>query len=56
MSELREKVANVVGKFMYERGAPLTCVDHIAAILEDTGAPAYMRVAADLRGEVAGED
>lgn len=26
-------------------------IDNIAAILEDTGSPAHMRVAAELRGE-----
>lgn len=58
MSELRDKVSDVVFDFMGGcfLGDSYDGVNAIAAILEGTGAPAYMRVAADLRGEVESEN
>lgn len=51
---LREKVLDDVYAIISPEGdrhdAELA-VDRIASILEDTGAPAHMRVAAELRGE-----
>lgn len=59
---LRERViddmhdnATAGGTSLYRTGATLNAgelIDRIAAILEDTGAPAHMRVAKELRGEV----
>lgn len=48
---LREKVITILAEF--ESGEEFTweAVNRIASILEDTGSPAHMRVAAELRGE-----
>lgn len=44
---LREKVLDL----FYPSDFPEQLVAEIAALLEDTGSPAHMRVAAELRGE-----
>lgn len=46
---LREKVLAVIGDYHHLDEAQVA--DAIATILEDTGSPAHMRVAAELRGE-----
>lgn len=48
---LREDAQRAVAGAIYDGWSEDTVLDAIAALLEATGAPAYMRVAADLRGE-----
>ena len=48
---LREKVSEIILDFDSEEELSWEAVDRIATILEDTGSPAHMRVAAELRGE-----
>ena len=53
---LREKVDDILMEFRapdsHEYPQDIrACIDAIATILEDTGSPAHMRVAAELRGE-----
>lgn len=48
---LREKVERDMDARMYDGQPSGTIIDAIAAFLEDTGSPAHMRVAKELRGE-----
>lgn len=48
---LREKIARDMDARMYDGQPSGMILDAIATILEDTGAPAHMRVAKELRGE-----
>lgn len=51
MTTLREKVRDVLYEYADDRSDWSDSIDAIADLLEATGAPAYMRVATDLRGE-----
>lgn len=48
---LREKVLEVIADYEFSEEFSWETVDRIAAILEGTGSPAHMRVAAELRVE-----
>lgn len=48
---LREKIARDMDARMYDGQPSGMILDAICSALEDTGAPAHMRVAKELRGE-----
>lgn len=48
---LREKVLEGMETLAKDGFGPNVMLHYIASILEDTGSPAHMRVAAELRGE-----